>query len=85
MSKLEQLRRGELPPNAYTIKQLAQLIEIDPSWIYRKIGDGSIRIKKDRVYSCYLFPRTKQCLSQLKRLKKGVLAHATIQKVHHDG
>ena len=64
---------------------MAQLIEIDPSWFYRKIRKGSIRIKKDPVYGCYLFPRTKQCLNQLKRLKTGVLAHATLQEVHHDG
>jgi len=71
--------------SAYTIKEAAQLVEIDPSWFYRKIQEGLIRIKKDPVYGCYLFPRTKQCIGQLKRLRKGKLAHVTIQKVHHDG
>ena len=64
---------------------MAQLVEIDPSWFYRKIRNGTIRIKKDPVYGCYLFPRTNQCVGQLKQLKKGKLAHVTVQKVHHDG
>ena len=85
VSNLEQLRRGKLLTNAYTIKEMAQLVEINPSWFSRKIRNGSIRIKKDLVYGCYLFPRTNQCIGQLKRLKKGKLAHVTIQKVHHNG
>ncbi len=85
VSNLERLRQGKTPNNAHTIKEMAQLIEIDPSWFYRKIRKGSIRIKKDPLYGCYLFPRTKQCIGQLKQLKKGKRAHATIQKVHHDG
>lgn len=85
VSNLEQLRQGEVLASAYTIKEMAQLVKIDSSWFYRKIRTGSIRIKKDPVYGCYLFPRTNQCVGQLKQLKKGKLAHVTIQKVHHDG
>ncbi len=85
VSNLEQLRRGKALTRAYTIKEAARLVEIDPSWIYRKIGNGLIRIKKDPLYGCYLFPRTKQCIGQLKRLKTGKLAHITFPKVHHDG
>lgn len=85
VSNLEQLRRGKALTGAYTIKEMAQLVEIDPSWFYRKIRNGTIRIKKDPVYGCYLFPRTNQCVGQLKQLKKGKLAHVTVQKVHHDG
>jgi len=85
VSNLGQLRQGKTPSNAYTIKEMAQQIEIDPSWFYRKIRKGLIRIKKDRLYGCYLFPRNRQCIGQLRQLKKGKLAHVTIQKVHHDG
>lgn len=85
VSNLEQVRRGSVPSNAYTINELAQLVKIDPSWFYRKIQKGSIRINKDTVYHCYLFPRTRQCIDQLKQLKKGVLAHVTVPKVHYDG
>jgi hypothetical protein len=85
VSNLEQIRRGKALTNVYTIKQMAQLVAIDPSWFYRKIRDGSIRIKKDPIYGCYLFPRTKLCLDQLERLKKGVLAHVTFQEVQQVG
>jgi len=85
VSNLEKVRRGDRPQNTYTIKEMAQQIEIDPSWFYRKIRYGSIRIKKDPIYGCYLFPRTKQSVSQVKRLKNGRTPHITIQKVHHDG
>jgi len=85
VSNLEKVRRGKRPKNARTIKEMAQQIEIDPSWFYRKIHRGLIRIKKDPIYGCYLFPRTKQCINQLKRFKNGQLPHITIPKVHHDG
>ena len=78
VSTLEQVRRGELPKEVCTIKQMAEQLEVNASWFYRKIGDGSIRIKKDPVYGCYLFPHTRRCLSQLKRLKKGVLANVEV-------
>ena len=85
VSNLEQLRRGKVLTSAYTIKEMAHLVEIDPSWFSRKISKGSIRIKKDPLYGCYLFPRTKQSIAQLKQLKTGRRPHVTFRKVHHDG
>ena len=86
VSNLEQLRRGDIElTTGYTINQLAALIQVDPSWFYRKIRAGSIEINKDGVYGCYLFPRTKKCIAQLNRLKKGTLAHVSIQSVQHRG
>ena len=85
VSNLEKVRRGNRPTTTYTIKEMAGQIVIDPSWFYRKIGSGAIRIKKDPIYGCYLFPRTKQCVAQLKRLKNGQISHISIPKVHHDG
>jgi len=85
VSNLEKVRRGDRPRHSYTIKEMAKQIKIDPSWIYRKIARGMIRIKKDPIYGCYLFPRTKQCVSQLKRLKSGRLPHISVPQVHHNG
>ena len=85
VSNLEQLRQGKALTSSYTIKEMAQLVEIDPSWFYRKIRNGLIRIKKDPLYGCYLFPRTKQSIAQLKQLKTGKLPQVTFPKVHHDG
>lgn len=86
VSNLEQLRRGSIElRTGRTITQMAKLIEVDPSWLYRKISKGAIRINKDATYGCYLFPRTKKCVNGLTRLRKGLLAHVSIQKVHHRG
>ena len=85
VSNLEKVRRGERPTHTYTIKEVAEHIEIDPSWFYRKIRRGLIRIKKDPIYGCYLFPRTKKCVNQLQRLKNGRIPHISIPKVHHNG
>lgn len=84
-SPWDEVRQGLTLNGYYTIKQLAEEIGTDASWFYRKIYMGVIRIKKDPAYGCYLFPRTKQCLSQLRRLKQGTLAQLIIPEVHHNG
>jgi|TARA_B100001971_G_scaffold110914_1_gene101811 DNA invertase Pin-like site-specific DNA recombinase len=86
VSNLERVRRGEVEiRNVYTITQMAEETKMDPSWIYRKIGKGAIRIKKDATYGCYLFPRTKKCVKELNRLRKGTLTHVDIRELHHSG
>lgn len=85
VSNLEQLRRDGGPPFAYTINDLAKLLKIHPSWFYRRIGDGTLRVEKDQKYGCYLVPRTKATIDQLKRLKKGAIPHASFQTVQHNG
>jgi hypothetical protein len=86
VSNLEQLRSRALTlPNAYTLPQMAKTIAIDPSWFYRKIRTGKIRIIKNEAAGCYLFPNTKQCENKLKRLRKGSLTHVTIPKVQFGG
>ncbi len=83
-SNFERVRREGLP-FAYTIPEMAKILDIHPSWFYRKIADGKIRIKKDPRYGCYLFPRNKNSVDQFKRLKKGAIAHVSIQTVHNNG
>jgi len=86
VTKSDQLRKGLVElQNAYTIQHLSEIIEIDPSWFYRKIGKGAIRITKDAIYGCYLFPKTKKCVNELTRLRKGRLTHVSVPKVHHNG
>ena len=86
VSNLERLRRGDVEiPNGYTVNQIAEEIKIHPSWIYRKIGKGAIRINKDTTFGCYLFPRTKKCVQQLNRLRKGTITHVEIRELHHSG
>jgi len=76
-SKLESLRRGNHPANKYTTEQIAEEVGVKREWIYRKISKGKIRIEKDSIYGCYLFPRTKQAVRELRRLKAGKCAHVS--------
>ena len=86
VSNLERVRRGDIEiPNSYTVTQMAEELNIHPSWIYRKIGKDEIRIKKDTTFGCYLFPRTKKCVKDLNRLRKGTLTHVEIRELHHNG
>jgi DNA invertase Pin-like site-specific DNA recombinase len=65
-SKLASLRQGDRPANKYTTEEMAEEIRIQREWIYRKISRQEIRIEKDSVYGCYLFPRTKKSVRELQ-------------------
>jgi DNA invertase Pin-like site-specific DNA recombinase len=65
---LGRLRRGELP-RGYTIRAMARLISVDPSWIYRGIRNGSIEVARDEQFGCYLFPYTQAAINEMKRMK----------------
>lgn len=84
ISNPEKVRRGDVSW-AYTVPEMARLIGTDPSWIYRKIGDGTIKIRRDLRYHCYLFPRDTKTAHAMKRLRSQEVRHASIPKVHHDG
>ena len=64
---------------------MAGLIGIDPSWIYRGISRGDIQIEKDARYGCYLFPRTRSAISQMKQLKSDKVSQVSFPKEHCDG
>jgi DNA invertase Pin-like site-specific DNA recombinase len=81
---LERLRRGERPP-AYTLREMAELIGIDPSWISRKISRGQILIEKDACYKCYLFPKSPSSVAQMKKLENGEVQQVSFPKEHRDG
>jgi len=76
-SKFESLRQGEHPANKYTAEEIAVENGVQREWIYRKISRQKIRIKKDSIYGCYLFPRTKKAIRELQRLKEGKCAHVS--------
>jgi hypothetical protein len=84
VSNLEKVRRGEVSW-AYTLPEMARLIEIHPSWIHRKISCGTIKIDRDSRYGCYLFPKEPQVVERMKQLKNRKVRHASVPRVHHDG
>src|SRR5262249_29792216 len=84
LTGLERLRRGEHPPG-YTVREMAHLIGIDPSWLYRGIGRDRIEIEKDVRFRCYLFPRTKAAVERMKQLKCGKVCQVSFREEHCDG
>jgi hypothetical protein len=80
----ERLRRGE-PAPGYTLSEMAKLIEIDPSWISRKISRRQIVLEKNSQYGCYLFPRTRSAIVQMKQLKNGQIQQVSFPREHCDG
>jgi DNA invertase Pin-like site-specific DNA recombinase len=81
---LGQVREGNLP-NGYTVRELAGLLAVDASWIYRAINEGRIAVEKDAHYGCYLFPRKQRTITSLKRLKAGKVLQVSFPKEHCDG
>jgi DNA invertase Pin-like site-specific DNA recombinase len=81
---LGRLRRGD-QPHGYTITAMARLIEVDPSWIYRALYDGRIRMERDVHFGCYVFPRTQHAVQEMKRLRKGEICHVCFLEEHCDG
>jgi DNA invertase Pin-like site-specific DNA recombinase len=81
---LERLRRGERPPG-YTVREMAKLIGIDPSWISRKISRGQILLEKDPRYGCFLFPTARSSIDSMRKLKSGKLLQVSFPKEHCDG
>jgi hypothetical protein len=81
---LAKVRAGNLA-TAYTVRELADLLRVDASWIYRGIYEGRIAVTKDDRYGCYLFPRNQRTIAALKRLKAGKVPQVSFRKEHCDG
>jgi len=85
ISPIAELRRGKLQSPAYTVSDLADILKVDPSWIYRNIASGRIRIAKDSRYQCYLFPRQHETIEKLQRLKKQEVPHVSFEEPYYNG
>jgi DNA invertase Pin-like site-specific DNA recombinase len=81
---LGRLRRGDRP-KGYTITAMARILRVDPSWIYRGLSEGRIRMEKDVHFGCYLFPRTRIAVKQMKQLRNGALCQVSFLEEHCDG
>jgi DNA invertase Pin-like site-specific DNA recombinase len=84
LTGLERFRRGEHPPG-YAIREMASLIGIHPSWIYREISHGRIMISKHPRCGCYLFPCTRAAVGRMKRLRCGEVSQISFREEHSDG
>jgi DNA invertase Pin-like site-specific DNA recombinase len=54
-----------------TISQLADKLQIAKMKIYRRVLEGTIKVKKDESMKCYLFPDKLSTLTQIRQLLDG--------------
>jgi len=81
VANFQKAREGPVE-SGYKIPEVARRLGVDPSWIYRLISRHVIHIVKDPRFGCYLFPRKKEILQQLRRLKHKEIDHVSIPAVH---
>ncbi len=60
-------------PGYLTVPQLTARLELERSWIYDRIHNGTIQIGLDPGRHVYLFPDTPETLDRLRRLRAGEL------------
>src|SRR5262249_10837331 len=58
-------------PGALTVPQLAQALDVSPHWIYDRINNETIQVKKDPEWRLYLFPDKPTTLTRLRQLREG--------------
>jgi len=83
-SELERVRQGNLTAY-YTMREMGQLLGVENSWLYRAIRDGRLEIEKHPQFDCYLFPKNKDTLINLKQLRDGKIKHISFRKGHQNG
>lgn len=79
LSPIEKVRRGDIP-GFYKIPDLAELVPIDPTWIYRLIGRGKIQIEQDPKYHCYLFDKESRPVEKIRTLLSGEVEQISFKK-----
>jgi DNA invertase Pin-like site-specific DNA recombinase len=56
-----------------TLSQVAKALDIQPHWVYDRINNGTIQVRKDPATKLYLFPDTPATLDQFRQLRAGIL------------
>ena len=74
--KLTQKRSQSHPrsiPGHLTVPQVADRLQINCHWIYDRIHNGTIAVRRDPATRLYLFPDTPDTLDSFRRLRVGEL------------
>lgn len=56
-----------------TLTQVAKALDITPHWVYDRIHNGTIQVRRDPATNLYLFPDTPATLDQFRQLRAGTL------------
>jgi DNA invertase Pin-like site-specific DNA recombinase len=62
-------------PGYLTVPQLADKLKVPRCWLYDRIHNGTIRVKKDTSTASYLFPDKPATLRQFRQLLEGHVSH----------
>jgi DNA invertase Pin-like site-specific DNA recombinase len=54
-----------------TLPQIAERLQVSPSWIYDRINNGTIQVSKDPEWQLYLFPDRPSTLALFRKLREG--------------
>jgi len=71
-------------PGFLTVPQVAKRLEVTPHWLYDRLHNGTINLKKDADKGLYLFPDRPQITEQLQSLKAGNLKNLNLSEEHQD-
>ncbi len=69
-------------PGYLTVAQIAAALAVSRHWIYDRIHNGCIRIRRDRATNLYLFPDRSDTLEQFKALRMGAVAYLDFTRGH---
>lgn len=58
-------------PGSLTVAQIAEHLDIPRHWLYDRIHNGTIRVRKDPRTGCFLFPDAPDLLRKIRRLHRG--------------
>ena len=84
LAGLEKVRRGEQVPG-YTIREMARLIGIDPSWIYRSDRPRRDPDREGRSLRMLPVSENRSSIDQMKKLKDDKVPQVSFPKEHRDG
>jgi len=71
-------------PGFLTVPELAAAVGTTRHWIYDRIHNGTIGMRRDAQTKLYLFPDTPATRTQLERLKEGILQQLRFSQEHPD-
>ena len=60
-------------PGFLTVPQLIEKLNLERSWIYDRIHNGTIQVALDAERKLYLFPDTPETLARFRQLRAGKL------------
>ena len=79
LAPIETMRRGSIP-GYYKLPELARLISVDPTRLYRLIGSGKIQVNLDQKYKCYLFNKDAKPVEKIRMLLRGEVEQVSFTK-----